>query len=175
MVSDVSVNSRPEAKQVDRATSSPARDRVDSCHARRLFSTIKTSHDACRDPRDCRPPRLCGALCYCRQEEYLIAFCQSGQPLTQPSRPGRLHAHQPQLAFDGHSWNNAGSPFRRHFKAAPPEAPGSPGYGAPGPGPSRRSRPTPATPGRPARSRPPTRRQTGRRWQCILPLPRRDR
>ncbi len=29
MVSDVSVNSRPEAKQVDRATSVPARDRVD--------------------------------------------------------------------------------------------------------------------------------------------------
>ena len=81
MVSVVSVSSRPEAKQVDRATSAPARDRVDVCHARRLFSTIKTSHDACRDPRDCRPPRLCGALCYCRQEEYLIAFCQSGQPL----------------------------------------------------------------------------------------------
>ena len=74
MVSVVSVNSRPEAKQVDRATSAPARDRVDFCHARRLFSTIKPSHDACRDPQDCRPPRLCGALCYCRQEEYLIAF-----------------------------------------------------------------------------------------------------
>ena len=34
---------------------------------------------------------------------------------------------------------NAGIPFRHHFKAAPPEALGSPGYGAPRPKPSARN------------------------------------